>query len=127
MPLYGNELDREHNPYEANLGRLVKLEKDAFMGRAALGEIERTGPERRLVGLVMRDNAIARHGYPVRVADGSRRDGDKRQPVADARRAHRHGLSPDGAAAIGSEVEVVVRDRPYRAEQVKLPFYRRSR
>jgi hypothetical protein len=28
---------------------------------------------------------------------------------------------------VGDEVEVVVRDRPYRAEQVKLPFYKRPR
>ena len=37
------------------------------------------------------------------------------------------GYLPTEAAAIGGEVEVVVRDRPYRAEQVKLPFYRRPR
>ena len=29
MPLYGNELDRETNPFEAGLGRVVKLEKPA--------------------------------------------------------------------------------------------------
>jgi aminomethyltransferase len=34
---------------------------------------------------------------------------------------------PAAAAAIGSEVEVIVRERPYRAEQVKLPFYRRPK
>jgi glycine cleavage system aminomethyltransferase T len=34
---------------------------------------------------------------------------------------------PAQAAAVGDEVEVVVRDRPYRAEQVKLPFYKRPR
>ena len=27
MPLYGNELDRDTNPFEASLGRVVKLEK----------------------------------------------------------------------------------------------------
>ena len=34
---------------------------------------------------------------------------------------------PVEAAGIGREVEVVVRERPYRAEQVKLPFYRRPK
>ena len=34
---------------------------------------------------------------------------------------------PTPAARVGSEVEVLVRGRPYRAEQVKLPFYRRAR
>ena len=55
------------NPYEANLGRVVKLEKGEFVGRAALAAVQQTGPARKLVGLVMRDDAIARHGYPVLV------------------------------------------------------------
>ncbi len=50
MPLYGNELGRDVNPYEANLGRVVKLDKGDFVGRAALAEIERVGPRRRLIG-----------------------------------------------------------------------------
>ncbi len=69
MPLYGNELDR---------GQPVRGQPRA--GREA-GEggvrwprrpapVQQTGPRRRLVGLVMRDDAIARHGYPVR-AGGS--------------------------------------------------------
>ena len=49
-----------HNPYEANLGRVVKLDKGEFVGRAALAAVEQAGPRRKLVGLVMRDNAIAR-------------------------------------------------------------------
>src|SRR3972149_4326019 len=53
------------NPYEANLGRVVKLDKGEFVGRAALADVHRRGPSRRLVGLVMRDEGIARHGYPV--------------------------------------------------------------
>ena len=27
MPLYGNELDRDTNPFDAGLGRVVKLDK----------------------------------------------------------------------------------------------------
>ena len=30
-------------------------------------------------------------------------------------------------AAVGNRFEVIVRERPHPAEQVKLPFYRRSR
>jgi aminomethyltransferase len=55
MPLYGNELDRTTNPFEANLGRVVKLDKPAdFVGRAALEKVARDGVARRLVGLVIR-------------------------------------------------------------------------
>ena len=44
---------------------MVKLDKGEFVGRAALQQIQQAGPSRKLVGLVMRENAIPRHGYPV--------------------------------------------------------------
>jgi aminomethyltransferase len=127
MPLYGNELGREGNPYEANLGRVVKLEKGEFVGRTALAAVQQTGPQRKLVGLVMRDNAIARHGYPVLV------DGEEAGAVTSGTLSPTLGEKiamayvPTAAAAPGTEVQVVVRERPYRAEQVKLPFYKRPR
>jgi aminomethyltransferase len=36
-------------------------------------------------------------------------------------------MVPAASAGVGNTFEVIVRDRPQRAEQVKLPFYRRSR
>jgi aminomethyltransferase len=75
----------------------------------------------------MRDNAIARHGYPVLV-DGKEVGvvtSGTASPTLDRRIAMAY--LPAQAAAVGDEVEVVVRDRPYRAEQVKLPFYKRPR
>jgi len=127
MPLYGNELDRTVNPYEANLGRVVKMEKGEFVGRGALAAVQQIGPRRRLVGLVMRDDAIARHGYPVRVEGsevGSVTSGTL-SPTLGERIAMAYVPATD--AEIGREVEVVVRDRPHPAEQVKLPFYRRPK
>jgi aminomethyltransferase len=127
MPLYGNELGRNGNPYEANLGRVVKLEKGEFLGRAALAAVQQTGPRRKLVGLVMRENAVARSGYPVLV------EGDEAGVVTSGTASPTLGEKiamaylPAAAAAPGNEVQVVVRERPYRAEQVKLPFYKRPR
>ncbi len=127
MPLYGNELDRSVNPYEANLGRVVKMEKGEFVGRSALAAVQQTGPRRRLVGLVMRDDAIARHGYPVRVAGSE--VGVVTSGTLSPTLGQRIAMAylPAADAAIGGEVEVVVRDRPHPAEQVKLPFYRRPK
>jgi len=132
MPLYGNELGRDVNPYEANLGRVVKLDKGDFVGRAALEDIQRQGPRRRLVGLVMQDEGIARHGYPVVEAAGA-------GPPAEIGVVTSGSVSPtlgqrigmalirSEAAEVGRSVAVMIRDRPCRAEQVKLPFYRRPR
>jgi aminomethyltransferase len=127
MPLYGNELGLDVNPYEANLGRVVKLEKGEFVGRAALASVQQAGPQRKLVGLVMRDNAVARHGYPV-MLDGAEAGvvtSGTASPTLDVKIAM--AFVPAAAAGVGNEVEVMVRDRPYRAEQVKLPFYKRPR
>ena len=127
MPLYGNELDRDTNPFEVNLGRVVKLEKGEFIGRAALQAVQQTGPRRKLIGLQMIDHAIPRAGYEVRSegrAVGHVTSGTASPtlgtPIAMA-------LVPAELAAIGNAFEVVVRERPYRAEQVKLPFYKRPR
>ena len=127
MPLYGNELDRSVNPYEANLGRVVKLEKGEFLGRAALSAVQQTGPQRRLVGLVMRDEAIARHGYPVLVdgAEAGSVTSGTLSPTLNERIAMAY--LPAAEAAVGAAVEVLVRERPHPAEQVKLPFYRRPK
>jgi aminomethyltransferase len=127
MPLYGNELDRDTNPYEANLGRVVKLDKGEFVGRAALAAVQQTGPRRKLVGLVMGDNAIARHGYPVRIdgADAGVVTSGTASPTLG--RPIAMAFVPAEAAAVGGELEVVVRERPHRAEQVKLPFYKRPK
>ena len=129
MPLYGNELDRQTNPFEANLGRVVKLEKGEFVGRAALQAVQQQGPERKLIGLQMVDNAIPRAGYEVRAggaAVGHVTSGTL-SPTLGTKIAM--AMVPAGLAGVGMEnaFDVVVRDRPYRAEQVQLPFYRRPR
>ncbi len=127
MPLYGNELDRSTNPYEANLGRLVKLEKGEFLGRDALRAVSDTGPGRKLVGLLMRDTtgAVPRQGYAVE-RDGVR-IGVVTSGTASPTLGERIAMAYVDAreAAVGSEVQVIVRERPHPAEQVKLPFYRR--
>jgi aminomethyltransferase len=127
MPLYGNELGRSVNPYEANLGRVVKLEKGEFVGRSALAAVQQTGPQRKLVGLEMRDEAIARHGYPVLV-DGAE-VGVVTSGTLSPTLGERIAMAylPVADAAVGAPVEVLVRDRPHPAEQVKLPFYRRPK
>ncbi len=128
MPLYGNELDRTTNPFEAGLGWVVKLDKPGdFVGRAALERVAREGVARRLVGLVVKGRGIARHSYPVYV--GERRTGivtsGTRSPTLGDPIAMAY-VAP-GDAEPGTIVEVGIRDQRVAAEVVSLPFYRRSR
>jgi aminomethyltransferase len=127
MPLYGNELDLQTNPFEAGLGRVVKLAKaDDFVGRAALEKVARDGPARSLVGLVVEGRGIARHGYAV--YSGERRTGvvtsgtqspTLGEPIAMAY------VAP-GDAEPGTVVDVEIRGARVSARVVALPFYRRK-
>jgi aminomethyltransferase len=127
MPLYGNELDRTTTPYDAGLGRVVKLAKPAdFVGRAALERVAADGPKRRLVGLVIEGRGIARHGYPVHV--GERRTGvvtsGTHSPTLGVPIAMAYVVPTDGEPDTMLEIEV--RDTRVPARVVPLPFYRRT-
>ena len=128
MPLYGNELDAATNPFEAGLGRVVKLDKpEDFVGKAALEKVARDGFDRRLVGLAVRGRGIARHGYPIRAgerASGVVTSGTQSpslgMPIA-------MGYVATADAEPGTMLDVEIRGQPVPAEVVPLPFYRRAR
>ena len=127
MPLYGNELDRETNPFDAGLGRVVKLEKPGdFVGREALARIAKDGPAKRLVGLKITGRGIARHGYPVLAGEtptGVVTSGTH-SPTLGAPIAMAYVAPSDGEP--GTILNVEVRDQPVSAEVVPLPFYKRQ-
>ena len=127
MPLYGNELDRDTNPYEAGLGRVVKLEKSGdFVGRAALEKVAASGPAKQLVGLTVEGRGIARHGHVV--WSGDRRTGlvtsGTQSPTLGVPIAMAY-VAP-GDAEPGTVVDVEIRDARVPARVVPLPFYRRT-
>ncbi|MGZ8527810.1 MAG: glycine cleavage system aminomethyltransferase GcvT [Candidatus Limnocylindrales bacterium] len=127
MPLYGNELDSTTSPYDAGLGRVVKLDKAAdFVGRAALERIAADGPSRRLVGLIMRGRGIARHGYPVFAGERETGvvTGGAPSPTLGVSIAMAHVAPAD--AEPGTMLAVRIRDGRVPAEVVPLPFYRRA-
>ena len=128
MPLYGNELDRSTNPFEAGQGRIVKLDKpDDFVGRAALERVAAEGPAKRLVGLSMQGRGIARHGYPVHA--GERVTGvvtsGTQSPTLGRAIAMAYVAPQDRET--GTILDVEIRDQRVAAEVVDLPFYRRER
>lgn len=128
MPLYGNELDPTVNPFEAGLGRVVRLDQEAdFVGREALRRIAESAPTRRLVGLAMTGRGIARHGYPIYAADrlsGTVTSGTYSPSLG---RAIAMAYIAPGDAEPGTILEVEIRSARVAAEVVPLPFYRRPR
>jgi aminomethyltransferase len=128
MPLYGNELADDIGPLEAGLGWAVKLDKGDFIGRDAIAAMKDEGAPRRTVGFRLTERAgTARHGYPVQL--------DGREVGVVTSGAHSPTLGAEiglalieaGGAGVGKPLQVVIRGRAVNAEQVKLPFYRRSK
>ena len=65
MALYGHEIDASINPLEADLGWIVKFDKDGFVGKAALEKQKANGLSRKLIGFEMTGRGIGRDGYEV--------------------------------------------------------------
>lgn len=63
--LYGNELSENSNPLEAGLGWVIKLQKDDFLGKAALKKQKDAGLSRKLVGIRLLERGVPRPHYRV--------------------------------------------------------------
>jgi len=123
--LYGSDMNDGTTPLEAGLGWVVKLDKGDFVGRAALVRQKEQGLARKLVGFVLTDAGIARHGYPV-LQEG-RRVGEVTSGTRSPSLGTSIGLAylPPALAAEGSTFAVEIRGRPAAARAVKTPFYTR--
>jgi aminomethyltransferase len=128
MPLYGQELDRATTPFEANLGRVVKFEKEGdFVGRAALAAAK-DHPTKTLVALKLTGRGIARTGYPVYLPAAAEPVGVVTSGTASPTLGFAIAMAylPVANAALGTTVEIGVRAQRVAAEVIALPFYRRS-
>jgi aminomethyltransferase len=121
MPLYGHEITEDTNPYQANLGRVVKLDKGDFVGRAALERLSQAPPTQRLVGFQMVDNAVPRQGYAVLAAGRAVGAVTSGTFSPSLRRNLGMAYVPPELSEPGAEIAVVVRDRPQRAVVAALP------
>jgi aminomethyltransferase len=121
MSLYGHELNEDRTPYQAGLGRVIKLEKGDFVGRDALAQAAEQ-PSDRLVGLAFAPGAVPRQGNQVHRGDatvGEVASGTfsptLHHPIATAY------VAPE-ATDKGAELSVSIRDRATPARVVSLPF-----
>jgi aminomethyltransferase len=121
--LYGNDIDDEHTPLEAGLGWVVK--GSGFIGEEALARQKAEGLSRKLVGFVMKERGIARHGYAIAANDqivGVVTSGTTGPTVGAAIGM---GYVPSDKAEPGMSLTIDCRGKPARAEIVKGPFYKR--
>jgi aminomethyltransferase len=135
MPLYGNELGPDVTPYEAGLGRVVRLDKPGdFVGRAALAARAAEGPRRRLIGLRAGSRRVPRHGYPVLSGaglSGAGLSGPVRVGVVTSGAPSPTLGTPIAMAYVEADMTgpfgIDVRGKTEPAEVTELPFYDRRR
>ena len=120
--LYGNDIDDTTSPLEAGLGWITKFTKD-FTSKAIFEKQKAEGLKRKLVGLEMVDKGIPRHGYPIQNAEGQEigviTSGTQSPSLG---KAIGMGYVTTKHSSEGSDVFVIIRDKPVKAQVVKLPF-----
>jgi aminomethyltransferase len=121
MNLYGQDMDESVTPWEAGLAWTISLDQGRdFIGRQALEAQQAAGVPRTMVGLVLDEKGVLRHGQKVLTPQG---EGEilsgsfapsLNKSVAFAR-------VPAGAT---EQVRVDIRGREVPVRVVKFPFVR---
>ena len=129
MNLYGQDMDEDVTPWEAGLGWTVTLESTVhgqefrgrdFIGRAALEKQKADGVPRELIGVVLEDKGVLRHGQRVVTDDG---DGEILSGIFSPTLGKAVGFArvPAGAR---ERLRVDIRGRELPLRAVKYPFVR---
>ena len=122
MALYGNDIDDTTSPIAAGLSWITKLKKGPFIGSDKIAGVREAGPETRLVGFKMIDRGIPRHGYELA------KDGNIIGTTTSGSMSPLLGIGvgmgyvPTNLAEAGTQIDVMVRNKPLKAEIVKTPF-----
>jgi aminomethyltransferase len=132
MPLYGNELSIDGDPFAAGLGPVVALSKEGdFVGKAALAAKKEAGAGtttgRKLVGLKGLGRRAGRGHYPVL------KDGNVVGEVTSGQPSPTLGY-PVAMAYVdveftepGTALDIDLRGKSEAFEVVALPFYKRQK
>lgn len=121
MNLYGQDMDETLSPYEAALGWTVAMDPGReFIGRKALERQNAEGVSRQMIGIVMDEKGVLRHGQKVLSASGEGEilSGTFSPTVG---KAIAFARVPAGAVV---DLRVDIRGREIPVRMVKFPFVR---
>ncbi|HMQ69832.1 MAG TPA: glycine cleavage system aminomethyltransferase GcvT [Ignavibacteria bacterium] len=119
--LYGNDMDENSNTIEAGLGWITKPDKGEFNGKEVILKAKENSA-RKLVGFIVDDRMVARHGQEV--FSGDIKIGFVTSGSMSPMLNRNIGLAyiDNGYNKIGSPVEIAIRDKRINATITKTPF-----
>ncbi len=128
LPLSGSDVapPANRNPVWAGFGRFVKLDKGVdFVGREALVKAAQDEGGERMINFIVTERGVPRAHYPIM------KDGEKVGEVTSGS----YGPSLDkyigmgwvraGLHEPGTQLEVMIRERPVKIEVVPRPMYKK--
>ncbi len=126
-PLYGHEINRVTNPFEAGLSWVTSLAKGEFTGKVAMLKAKEAGLKRKLTAFELVDKGVARDGYAVLDAKGIK-IGEVCSGVPSPSLGRSIGLAyvPLELSTPGCEFHVDMRGRALKAKAATLPFVKAS-
>lgn len=126
LALYGHELTDEVSPLKAGLGWTVKFNKPNFIGKEALQKEKEAGLTHKLVAIEMLDRGIPRQGYPL-FKEGQEIGWITSGTFAPTLEKNLGlGYVLTQYSELDTLIEVMVRNKPLKAEIVQKPFYKRE-
>ncbi|MBK9107050.1 MAG: glycine cleavage system aminomethyltransferase GcvT [Saprospiraceae bacterium] len=122
--LYGNDIDDTTSPLEAGLAWITKLDKADFIGKDWMKAQKQSGLKRKLVGFIVADRRVPRHGYPVLDEQGNE-IGVVTSGTSSPSLNIPIGMAyvPIEYAIEGSPIFISVGSKSLAAKVTKLPFY----
>lgn len=148
FPLYGPDIDESRTPFEIGLQRWIRFDKQDFVGRDALLQIQDMGLQERWVGMEIDGRTAAKTGdriYSIADIDTFREEMHSGSEAGDSFDIEKAGveIGTVTSSAVGHSVEkvlalgyvqvshawpgnqilVAVNDRPALARVVETPFF----
>ena len=122
LNLYGQDMDESVSPFEAALGWTVALDEGRdFIGREVLERQKRDGAPRQMIGLVMDEKGVLRHGQRVLTARG---EGEILSGTFSPTLGKAIAFARVPAGDVASGVRVDIRGREVPVRVVRFPFVR---
>jgi aminomethyltransferase len=124
--LYGNDIDEQTTPLEADLDWVVDFNKTDFMGKEALQAQQKKGVDKKLIGFKLLQPGVPRKGYKIYSNGkqiGTVTSGNM-SPMLN--KGIGMGYVQVAYSGLDSEILIEIRGKVIPAVVVKRPFYKKQ-